>query len=213
MSADGVRARHATSVVSIVSALAPDATIDVHPVGTADLHGRISCESDRSAAMARAFSDAGGAQVILVTSTVARSPELDREVRDAVARGAFVIVARPESAVVDRSSLLAIDGVIGVQAVDATGDVPEGHFAEDPEIDVVAQGVDMPMFGVLWGRVTGSGTSLAAPVVAGCVAAAGADPLSFGWLSEQIVVTPQSTLRHAPLRAQVPPDAQTRRTE
>lgn len=206
---DGALARHTSTVVSIIHAIAPAARIDVHPVGRASLTGQISCDRDRSAAVAEAFDDARGSDVIVITSTVQRSLTLDAAVQQAISSGSTVVAARPESSVVDRSQLFSLPGVIGVQAVDRAGQVPTGHAVDDPGIDVLAQGVDMPAFGVRWGRVTASGTSMAAPVVAGVLAATGLAASERQWLTGRRLITPKTALHRLALRAQLSGDTDT----
>ncbi len=172
---DGVLAWHATSVARIVSSIAPDARIEAHPVGTARLDGTIACSTDRTRAFAQAVNESADADVIVVTSSVGRSPELDAAVIAAQLRGATIVAARPQTSVSSASWLFDLPGVIGVQAVDASGVVPDQLAADDPDIDVSAQGVGMPVLGMRWMPGLRDGTSFAAPVVAGLIAANRAD--------------------------------------
>lgn len=170
---DGVLAWHATSVARIVSSIAPDAHIEAHPVGTARRDGTVACGADRTRAFAQAVNEAVDADVIVVTSSVGRSPELDAAVIAAQLRGATVVAARPQTSVSSASWLFDLPGVIGVEAVGADGLVPDQLAADDPDIDVFAQGVGMPVLGMRWMSGLRDGTSFAAPVVAGLIAANG----------------------------------------
>lgn len=186
---DVTAARHTTGVVSIIRAIAPDAAIDVHPVGRNTANGEINCDGDRSALVARALDDSDGAGVAVITSTVHRSADLEGAVARATARGMAVVVSW--SGPDDGWGVTSIPGVVTVGAVDSAGRTADWCACGG---GTRAQGVDMPVPGHRWWTpILEDGTSWAAPVVAGVVAAVGGGEVTAAALAGR-VVTPTAGL-------------------
>jgi subtilisin family serine protease len=160
---------HGTFVASLVLAVAPDATI--LPVRVLDAEG-FGTSSTVAAGIVWAVD--AGAGVINISADLPDDPEMVKEsVRYARDRGVLVVAAAGNSGTTRIAFPARFDEVVGVTAVDATGTKPP--FANSGEdVSLVAPGVsmlgampfDLSPSGTAWW----SGTSFAAPVVAGTAA-------------------------------------------
>lgn len=157
---------HGTFVAGLIRQVAPGAAI--LPVGVLDATGR---STSFTIAQGVYFALANGARVINLSLGTTEDLALIRlAVADAVAAGAIVVAsAGNEGREQPIDWPAAAADVIGVAAVDS-GDVLASFSNYGVGIDVVAPGIDVISSSVSPLYASSSGTSYAAPIVAGTVA-------------------------------------------
>lgn len=166
---------HGTAVAQrLVSAL-PDARIAVLDAFHRGRDGEAADAFDLSAALARAAEI--GAVVANVSVAGPANAVLERAGAEAAARGVvFVVAAGNEGPDAEPLYPAAYPWAVAVTAVDAEGNA-WNRAAAGPHITFAAPGVEVPMPAGPDGRQrTGSGTSLAAPVVTAMLAVSGPAP-------------------------------------
>lgn len=169
-----------------VHGIAPDAEVTFYGLGRTEIGDCTSRERPDvlgpfGLALQRAIAD--GAQ-IFTTSVGApwESEEGDGAViAEAIAKGMVIVhsTPNPDRTIAAQDSLPLINGVLAVSAVDSSGELQTDKngqpFIRD-DTHVVAAGVSLPTVGVVGGSWeesgTASGSSFAAPLVAGMLALA-----------------------------------------
>ena len=191
-------AGHATFIAAIIEQLAPGATVEVRQVLTTFGDGS---DSDVAAAL-WALVDDPPQVVNLSFAGYSEDDGPPLAVRQAIAalvgRGVVVVAAAGNDATCRPAWPAAIDGVIGVAALDASGpawftnhgpwvracapgaDVVSRFFAV-PSHPSPAEQSDVGALGAVVDWATWSGTSFAAPIVAGVIART----VLAGWTPEQ----------------------------
>jgi len=159
---------HGTAVASIIASdlgLAPNATILSYRI--ADDQG-----SSNTFVLAQAIIDAtdAGADLINVSlGSRSHSPVLQQAVDYAAEAGVVVVASSGNEGYESVSYPAAYDSVVGVGAVDATGEHLD--FSNSGEISLTAPGLALTSAWVEDQTVSFTGTSAAAPVVTGAIAA------------------------------------------
>jgi len=160
---------HGTFVSSLVLAVAPDAMILPVRVLDADGFGTSS-----TVAAGIIWAADAGADVINLSADLPNGPEIVKEaVRYARNRGAVVVAAAGNTGGTDIAFPARFSDVLGVTAVDDTGRKPS-FASSGSSVSLVAPGVSvlgaLPMDLSPSGTARWSGTSFAAPLVAGAAA-------------------------------------------
>ncbi|MCR2784681.1 MULTISPECIES: S8 family serine peptidase [unclassified Microbacterium] len=170
-----------------VRGIAPDAEVTFYGLGRTDEVG--SCTSRErpdvlspfGVALQHAIDD--GAQIF---TTSVGSPTESEEgdgavIAEAIAKGMVIVHAtpNPDQTMLASASLPLINGVLAASAVDSTGELQTDKNGQPYVLDythVVAAGVSLPTLGSVGGTWdeggTASGSSFAAPLVAGMLALA-----------------------------------------
>jgi subtilisin family serine protease len=170
--ADGVADEqygHGTFVASLVLAVAPDALI--LPVRALDDEG---FGTSSTVAAGIIWAADAGARVINVSADLPDDPEIVREaIRYARDRDAVVVAAAGNGGLMDVGFPASFNEVVGVTAIDGAGRRPPFANVGDG-VSVVAPGTALlgalPLDRAPAGTATWSGTSFAAPLVAGTAA-------------------------------------------
>ena len=159
---------HGTAVASIIASelgLAPDATILSYRI--ADDQG-----SSNTFVLAQAIIEAADAGVDLINISLgsrSHSPSLQQAVEYAAAAGVVIVASSGNDGYASVSYPAAYDQVVGVGAVDANGSHLD--FSNSGEISLTAPGLALTSAWIENQTVSFTGTSAAAPVVTGALAA------------------------------------------
>lgn len=170
---DNDRDGHGTAVASVVASVAPNARIvDVQVIG-AD-------EQETSAALIEGLRFATLRRIPVVNLSLACDERLLAEVtrvcEQAAGQGQVLVAARRNTALLEHGIPAALASCIGVDA-GSFGSPLEFGFQPGHPVEIVAFGRDVPVATPGGGTERRSGTSYAAPVVAGiCALLLGAFP-------------------------------------
>jgi subtilisin family serine protease len=170
-----------------IRGIAPDADVTFYGWGRAQDDQPCTTAGDGAlsafgAGLRRAIDD--GAQIV-TTSVGAPRPALGEDaevIAEAISKGIVMVYATNNASASGQlgiGTLQRTNGVVAVSAVDRAGDLqkkPDGSAYALPETLVVAAGIDLPSLGLPGGswddEAVTSGSSLAAPLVAGMLALA-----------------------------------------